>query len=167
MSAGGERLMLELFPLPLLPSAAVALLGAGLLVWIPWALQGWRVPVGEFVMFVPREAVSAVVVASLLAGGALLSFGLAGLWSAIAGGPVTFDRTAGSFWRGGRRQSTRHAKPLADIRHVRLDRHGNLSRLLIETDDATLTLASDTHAEAVALPGRQLAEFLNLPLAGQ
>jgi len=158
--------MLEPFPVSSAACGVVALLGVNLLAWIPWALLGWRVEMGPWMVFVPGEAAGVVVVVSLLAGGAVLSFGLAGLAAAVCGGPMTFDRTAGQFWKGRRRRPTRHAKPLADIRTVRLDRNDGVSRLLIETDGHSLTLASDEQAETVALPGRQLAEFLHLPLAG-
>jgi len=163
VSTDRERLILEPYPLPRWACGVVAVLGVSVLLWIPWALLGWRVPVGAVVLFVPSEAAGAVVVASLLAGGAGLAFGLGGL---AASGPMTFDQPSGQFWRGWRRRPTRQATPLVNIRRVRLDRQGQRSRLLIETDSATLTLASDEHAEAVALPGRQLAEFLGLPLAG-
>jgi len=165
MSADGERLTLSPFPLSRWACAVIVLLGVSVLAWIPWALLGWRVPVGPFAVYVPTAAVTTVVLTSLLAGGAMLSFGLAGL---SAGGAVTFDRAAGQFWKG--RRGPDRATPIADIRAVRLDRHNQCGRLLIEigadTTTKTLTLASDEQFEAVALPGRQLAEFLRLPLAG-
>src|SRR5690242_11601916 len=78
----GRRLVLEPFPVPPLVSFFVAMLGACVLMMIPWAIKGWRLPIGGsgYFVLVPAEAVTYVVALALVAGSALVSFGLAGVW---------------------------------------------------------------------------------------
>ena len=163
---GGQRMVLEPFPLPPLLCVFVAALGVCVLMLIPWALRGWRLPLGSYAISVPVESVTPMVALALPVGAALLSFGVVGV-AQLLRRPMVFDQARGVFWRGWRGRAPANATPLSTINKLSIDGRDGQFRLTLTAQDTSFTLASDTHQEFVANQGRQLAEFLSLPLIGQ